>query len=335
MIKRKRIGIALMLTSIMVLSIFAMVPSASAVSPYNWRDYQYPIQPQFGSALQYKMFTVDLLNYQKPILEYYTSLGVFDSNFMISYQKIIEFMYRSCDPSLWWFQDEMYIYSNMYGNYPGDSSKPNPQSAISNGKKIFQDEFSVIVELNQQIRELSSDYETATGMPKLIINSMMVVYKQIRNALVKSDMVMAFNVLDMANSCVYAIENSNGKVDLSAVGGPSDYTLENQNQILKWSGQANGDFDNALTGLGLDVSSTRSKLDANQQNLINPSTELDPSAYTNAMKGFEKVVDKSGHALSMSGGMDFCMSSFALAVPAAVGLVLCFGVIVRRKKKNA
>ena len=333
--KIRRAGIALMLTAIMVLSIFAFLPAATAAPGYTWRDNEYPIAPQFGTALRFKMYTVDILEAQLPTLKYYASMGVFSSDFLVSYMKIKEFMYKSCDPDLWWFQDEMLIYTNMYGNYPGDSSKTNPQAAISQGKKIFQDEFVVIVELNNQISKLAADWEDATGIDKLVLNSMLMAMKQIRNQLVLSDMVMGYNMLDIANQAVDAIENSDGKVDLGAVGGPSDFSLEKQQQILKWTDSANDDFDAGIETLGLDTSFVRSKLDANLQNQIIISMDLDPTAYTMAMKAFEKTLEKSGHVLSESGAMQFCMNAIVFVVPAAVGIVLCFGgLAVKRKKKQ-
>jgi len=331
---RKRMGIAFMLTFLMVFSIFSALPTASAVSPVTWRDYEYPIMPQPGTALRYKMMTVDLLDSQLPALKYYASMGVFSNEFLVSYMKIKEFMYRSCDPELWWFQDEMYIYTNMYGNYPGDTNKPIPQSAVSQASKIFQDEYVVIVELNNQIRKLTDDYDAAVGMNQLIINAMLSAYKQIRNNLVISDMLMAYNILDMANSAVDAIENADGKVDLSAVGGPGDFSLENQQQILKWSNQANDDFDGGVTGLGLDPSFVKSKIAANQQYSIIISTSLDPTAYKFAMKSFENTLNKAGHALAVSGGMEFCMDSFMLMIPAAVGLILCAGAVIEKRKRK-
>jgi hypothetical protein len=329
----KRMGIAIMLTLIMVFSIFAALPTASAGPSHTWRDYEYPIAPQAGTALKYKMMTVDLLDNQLPALKYYASLGVFSNDFLVSYMKIKEFMYRSCDPELWWFQDEMYIYTNMYGNYPGDTSKPNPQSAVSQGAKIFQDEYVVIVELNNQIRKLTDDFDAAVGMNALIINAMMSAYKQIRNNLIISDMVMAYNFMDMANSAVDAIENADGKVDLSAVGGPTDFTLEKQSQIIKWAGQASDDFDDGVTGLGLDPSFVKGKIAANQQYTISISTSLDPTAYKNAMKSFEKTLMKAGHALSESGSMEFCMNSFIVMIPAAMGLILCAGAVIEKRKR--
>jgi hypothetical protein len=333
---KRRFGIAVLLASLMMMSTIAFLPTASAATPYQWRDYEYPIQPYFGTGLWYKMYTVDYLDYQLPTLKYYANQGVFHPDFLVSYMKIMEFMYRSCDPDLWWFQDEMYIYTQLYGNYPGDSNKPIPQAAVSQAKKVFQDEYVVIVELNSQIRKLDSDYQTSTGMNQLMIYSMMLAYKSIRNNMIVADMVMAYHILDMSNSMVDAIENSNGVVDLSPVGGPSDFTLENQQQILKWTDQANNEFDAGVTGLGLTPSDVRYKIDTNQQYLIAPmlSTELDPSAYTSAMKAFEKTLNGAGHALAVSGGLDFCMNSFVLVLPAVVGIVLCVGVY-RKRRRNA
>jgi hypothetical protein len=332
---KKRAGIALMLVSLMMLSTFAFLPSASAAPGYEWRDYDYPFQPYWGTALRYKMYQVDILNYQLPGLRYYVEQGVFDNDFLVSYLKITEFLYRSCDPDIWWFQDEMWVYKQLYGNYPGDANKPIPQSAVSQGKKVFQNEYIVVVELNNQIRKLTEDYQQATGFPQLIIYTMLSIYKQIRSQLVVSDMVMAYHILDLANSAVDAIQNSNGKVNLAAVGGPSDFELENQQQIMKWTTRANDDFDRGIIGLNQDPSYVRSKLDLNQQSLVTPSASLDSSAYTTAMKMFEKTLSGAGHALSMSGAMDFCMDSIVLMVPAAVGIVLCFGVIVRKRRNNA
>jgi hypothetical protein len=332
--KLRRAGIAFMLTSIMVLSIFAVLPAATASPGYTWRDNEYPLQPQFGTALRFKMLTVDILEGQLPTLKYYASLGVFSNDFIVSYMKIKEFMYKSTDPDLWWFQNEMILYTYMYGNYPGDSGKSNPQAAVSQGKKIFQDEFIVIVELNNQINKLTADWEVATGIDKLIMNSMIMAMKQIRNQLVISDMVMSYNILDISNSAVDAIENGNGKVDLSAVGGPSDFSLEKQQQILKWTGDANDEFDAGAQELGLSPSFVRAKLDANQQNLIIVSTTLDPTAYSGAMKAFESTLAKSGHVLSESGAMTFCMNSFVFIMPAAVGIVLCIGGLAVRRKRN-
>ena len=333
---RKRFGIAIMLISIMLLSIFAVLPTAQA-APYSWRDYEYSVQPQFGTALKYKMYTVDLLENQLPMIRYYANQGLFSNDFVVSYMKIKEFMYRSCDPDRWWFQDEMYIQPQLYGNYPGDSNKPIPQSAVSQAKKVFQEEYVVIVELNSQIRKLMDDYNSATGMDQLIIYSMLLGFKQIRNSIIVSDMVMAYNILDMANTCKDAIENANGKIDLSGIGGPSDFTLENQQQIIKWTNQANDDFDDACTGLGLSTSTVKTKIENNMEYQITPmlSTDLDPTAYTTAMKKLESTLNRAGHALSMSGGVDFCMESFVLVVPAAIGIVLCFGAIVQKRRKNA
>lgn len=328
---KRRFGIAIMLASLMMLSTFAFLPTASA-APYQWRDNEYPIQPNFGTALWYKMYTVDYLEFQLPTLKYYANQGVFHSDFLVSYMKIMEFLYRSCDPDLWWFQDEMYIYTQLYGNYPGDSNKPIPQAAVSQAKKVFQDEYVVIVELNSQIRKLESDYQTSTGMNQLMIYSMLLAYKNIRNSLVVSDMVMAYHILDMSNAMVDAIENSNGVMDLSPIGGPSDFTLENQQQILKWTDQANNEFDSGVTGLGQSPSDVRWKIESNQQYLIVLSTELDPSAYTSALKSFEKTLNSAGHALAVSGGMDFCMNSFVLVLPAVVGIVVCVGFYRKRRQ---
>jgi hypothetical protein len=332
--KIRRAGIAIMLTAIMVLSIFAVLPAATAAPGYTWRDYEYPMQPQFGTALRFKMYTVDILEYQLPSLKYYAQMGVFDNAFLVSYMKIREFMYRSCDPDLWWFQNEMFIYSYMYGNYPGDNSKPIPQSAVSQGKKIFQDEYVVMVELNTMIRKLTEDWEASTGLNHLIYYSMLLAMKQIRNQLLLSDMVVAYNILDISNAAVDAIENSNGKVDLTAVGGPSDFSLQNQQQILKWTASANDEFDSGSEVLELDPSFVRSKLDANQQYWIIISTELDSTAYTTAMKSYESTLNEAGHALAMSGGMEFCMDTFVFILPAAVGIILCIGGVVVRRKRN-
>jgi hypothetical protein len=330
--ERKRFGIAIMLASIMMLSIFAMLPTASA-TPYTWRDNEYPMAPQYGTALWYKMYTVDNLDSKLPTMRFYADQGVFSSDFIVSYVKIMEFMYRSCDPDLWWFQDEMNIYPQLYGNYPGDSQKPVPQSAVSQAKKVFQDEYVVVVELNSQIRKLTDDYASSTGMSQLMIYSMLLAYKNIRNNLIASDMIMAYHILAMANEAVDLIENSNGKVDLGLVGGPSDFTLQNQQQILKWTEQANAEFDAGVSGLGLSPSYVRALIDANLGGFIAGmiSTDLDPSAYTSAMKSFEKTLSGAGHALAMSGGLDFCLESFVLVIPAVVGIVLCVGAY--RKKR--
>jgi hypothetical protein len=334
---KTRVGIAVLLTSIMVLSIFAILPSAAATSSYTWRDYEYPIQPKKGTALQYKMSTVDFLYQGQPSIEYYISLGIFNNDFLVSYKKITEFLYRSCNPDIWWYQDEMLIYPQMYGNYPGDSLKSNPQSAVSQGKKVFQDEYVVIVEMNNEIRELEDAYATATGLEKLIINSMLMGYKMIRNDIVISDMVMAYHILDFANSASDAIINSNGKVDLSGVGGPTNFELQHQQQILKWTKQANDDFDDGVSGLALSPSVVRGKIDTNKESHISGmlSSNLDASAYTTGMKYFEKTISKSGHALAVSGGLEFCLSSFAMALPAAVGIILCFGIVVQRRRRKA
>lgn len=328
---KRRFGIAIMLASLMMLSVFAFLPTAQAATPYQWRDYEYPIQPQYPSALWYKMYMVDYLDFQLPTMKLHANEGVFSSDFVVSYLKIMEFMYRSCDPDNWWFQDEMYIYTQLYGNYPGDSTKPIPQAAVSQAKKVFQDEYVVIVELNSQIRKLTDDYETSTGMNQLMIYSMMLTYKNIRNQMVLADMVMAYHILDMSNSMVDAIENSNGIMDLTPIG-PSDFSLENQQQILKWTDKANNEFDSGVTGLGLSPTDVRNKIDANQQYLIYIPTDLDPTAYTSAMKAFEKTLNDAGHALAMSGGLDFCMDSIVLIVPAMVGIVLCVGAYRRRRQ---
>jgi hypothetical protein len=258
--------------------------------------------------------------------------GIFHEDFLVSYMKIGEFLYRSCDPDLWLFHKQMYVQSQLYGNYPGDSSKPVPQAAVSQAKKIFQDEFVVLGELNNEIRKLEADYDSSTGMNQMIINSYLFSYKSIRSNLVYSDMKIAFNLLSNANDAVDEIENSNGKVDLSAFGGPSDFTIENQKQFIKWTGQANDDFDSGVSGLGLTPSDTRTKLKMSTYIMI--STDLDDSAYTSAMKSFEKVVNKAGHALAMSGIKNVCASTIALAVPAVIGIVLCAGVAIR-KRRNA
>lgn len=332
--KIRRAGIAIMLTTIMVLSIFAVLPAATAAPGYTWNDYEYPMQPQFGTALRYKMYTIQTLDNQLPTLKYYAEMGVFDTEFLISFMKVREFMYRSCDPDLWWFQNEMIVYSYMYGNYPGDNSKPIPQSAVSQGKKIFQDEYIVMVELNNLIRTLTEDWEASTGLNNLLYYIMLLQMKQVRSNMLLSDMVMAYQILDIANSAVDVIENGNGNVDLSAVGGPSDFTLQNQQQILKWTDSANNEFDAGSEVLELDSSFVRSKLDANQQSAIVIVSTLDPTAYTTAMKCYESTLNKAGHALSMSGAMDFCMDTFVFILPAAVGIVLCFGGLAIRRRKQ-
>jgi hypothetical protein len=257
---------------------------------------------------------------------------MFHPDFLTSFVKIGEFLYRSCDPDLWLFHEQMYIHTNLYGNYPGDSSKPVPQASASQAKKIFQDEYIVVGELNNEIRKLTEDYNQATGMEQFIIGNYLFSYKTIRNNLILSDMKIAFYLIDNANDAVDEIINNNGVVDLSLYGGPSDFTIQKQQQFLQWTEQANDDFDKGITSLGLTPSTIRTKLEMAQPIII--SMNLADSAYTTALKLFEKSVSRAGHAIAMSGAKDLCASSIALAIPAVLGIILCSGVYIQKRKRN-